>query len=134
MTSSAFLNAEELANFPKYKRWMTEKQFREGMAKIRSGTSKEDAAALFMILSSGAPYLEKPKADAAVGSWSDGQGGFNAGGFQATQLGAKSAVGFGFFFLYAFAPFSTYFFFLRAPLLIYLGIDLLPGQPRFWEH
>ncbi|CAK0906810.1 unnamed protein product [Prorocentrum cordatum] len=41
---------------------------------------------------------------------------------------------FAYWFLYVFAPFCSYFFFLRAPLLQFLGLDLLPGTPKFWER
>lgn len=119
---------------PKYERWMDSVQFLDVAKRLRPETSDKIITALFMVLAQGnAGYIQKFKVDEYLSSWRGGNSGFNSGAFQATAFGAKLNMGFAYWFLNIFAPFCTYFFFLRAPGIQFLGIDLLPGTPKFWE-
>lgn len=120
------------AELPKYKRWMDESQFQAAVMSISASSNPKTADALFKVLAGGnGGFLMKGKVDENLESWG-GTSTFNAGAFQTSMLSAKLNVGFAYWFLNIFAPFCTYFFFLRPPLVQYLGIDLLPTVPKFW--
>lgn len=70
--------------------------------------------------------------DAALASWVGDSGTLNTMGWSASVFWAKAQIAFGYAWLYGMSSFCTYFFILRPPLVIYLGIDLLPGQPQWW--
>jgi len=117
---------------PKYKRWMNEMQFQAAAKRISPSSSGKTADVLFKVLAQGnGGFLMKEKAESALQYWG-GTSTFNAAAFQTSMLGAKFNIGFAYWFLNIFAPFCTYFFFLRPPLLQYLGIDLLPNFPKWW--
>lgn len=118
---------------PKYKRWMDERQFGRLARNLRPQASDETVEILFMTLAQGnGGFIQKDIIEKYLESW--GRDSFNSGAFQGTVLGAKANMAFAYWFLYVFAPFCTYFFFLRAPLLGFTGLDLLPGTPKFWER
>jgi len=118
---------------PKYKRWMDGRQFAQAARRLRPQCSDETAEILFMTLAQGnGGFIQKDNVEGYLSSW--GKTNFNSGAFQGTMLGAKVNMMFAYWFLYVFAPFCSYFFFLRAPLLQFLGLDLLPGTPKFWER
>lgn len=119
---------------PKYKRWMNEIQFQAAAKRISPSSDGKTADVLFKVLAGGnGGFIMKEKVDGALQSWG-GTSTFNAGAFQTSMLGAKFNIGFAYWFLNIFAPFCTYFFFLRPPLLQYLGIDFLPGLPKWWTR
>lgn len=132
MESVAPVRGAVPTELPKYQRWMDESQFQAAAKKISPSLNPKTADALFKVLAGGnGGFIMKGKVDGALESWG-GTSTFNAGAFQTSMLFAKLNVGFAYWFLNIFAPFCTYFFFLRPPLLQYLGIDLLPTVPKWW--
>jgi len=125
---------ENFKQLPKYERWMDSAQFIDAMKGLRPGTSTEAAAALGLTLSGGSGFIQKERVEEAIGFWRSEGGGFNGGAFNLSLLQARSSVAFSFWFLNVFAPFCTYFFFLRPALCTFFGIDLLPGVPKFWDR
>jgi hypothetical protein len=118
----------EWTPLPKERRWMGLKEFMEASALANSNVS----TALFLVLSQGSGYLEKAKVDAALESWRSDSGGLNQAGWSVSMFWAKAQIAFGYAWLYGMSSFCGYFFFFRPPLVIYLGIDLLPGIPQWW--
>ncbi|CAK9072501.1 Hypothetical protein (Fragment) [Durusdinium trenchii] len=112
---------------PKEQRWMSLKEFSEAQ-----GSSGNVTEALFLVLSQGSGYLEKPKVDKALESWQSPDGSLNQMGWASSLFWAKAQIAFGYAWLYGMSSFCGYFFFFRPPLVIFLGIDLLPGVPQWW--
>eukprot|EP00931_Biecheleriopsis_adriatica_P123016 TRINITY_DN98073_c0_g1_i1.p1 TRINITY_DN98073_c0_g1~~TRINITY_DN98073_c0_g1_i1.p1 ORF type:complete len:257 (+),score=26.01 TRINITY_DN98073_c0_g1_i1:50-820(+) len=121
---------------PKYERFMDGVQFQTAARKLSPGVSDAAIQAVFMVLAKGrAGFIQKSAVDPTVAGWSNGlDGTFDAGGFNSSWLVSKANIAFAYWFLNVFAPFCTYFFFIRGPLKSYVGIDLLPGVPNFWER
>lgn len=129
-----FAPLESFTQLPKYERWMSLPQVYAALKRLRPGTSETAAAAFLMSISGGSGFLQKYKVQEAIDSWRSGQGGsFSAGAFSFSLAKARASVAFSFWFLNVFAPFCTYFFFLRPPLQIFAGIELLPGVPQWWN-
>jgi len=132
MASTSPVSGIVQQEIPKYQRWMSESQFQAAAKRIQPSVNAKTVDTLFKVLAGGnGGFIMKDKVDGALQSWG-GTSTFNAGAFQASMLGAKLNIGFAYWFLNIFAPFCTYFFFLRPPLLNFLGIDLLPGLPKWW--
>lgn len=135
MVKPDYIKDEAWEQLPKYKRWMNPVQWRSACDRLGAKMSRKEAEVLFGAIAGGAGFVEKFKVDEALSAWGGGAGGaYNPGAFQASLFRARFAVSFGYWFLYLFAPFATYFFFLRPPLKIFLGVDLLPGLPEFWAR
>lgn len=126
-------DTEDLKEIPRYRRWLTIRQVEAVLGRLRPGTSPTTASALVMTISGGSGFLQKNKVQEAFDSWSGG-GAFSSGAFGATMMQSRAAVAFSFWFLNVFAPFCTYFFFLRPPLKSFTGLDLLPGLPEWWNR
>ena len=95
------------------------------------GSSSNVSAALFLVLSQGSGYLEKGKVEKALESWKASDG-LDPLGWGTSLFWARAQIAFGYAWLYEMSSFCGYFFFFRPPLVIYLGIDLLPGIPQWW--
>jgi len=120
---------QEWTPLPKERRWMGLKEFME--ASGENSTNSNVSEALFLVLSQGSGYLEKSKVDDALESWRSTDG-LNQAGWGVSLFWAKAQIAFGYAWLYGMSSFCGYFFFFRPPLVIYLGIDLLPGIPQWW--
>lgn len=121
---------------PKYERFLDGVQFQQAARKLSPGVSDAAIQAVFMVLAKGrAGWIVKGAVDPVVADWSGGlDGSFDAGAFNFSWFASKANVAFAYWFLNIFAPFCSYFFFVRGPLKAYVGIDLLPGTPNFWER
>lgn len=136
MTEFEPLNKAGTPELPRGERWMDGVQFQAAARKLKPDASDAAIQAVFMVLARGnAGYIVKEVVGPVIAGWSCGpDGSFDSGAFQLAWAVSKANVVFAVWFLNVFAPFCTYFFFIRGPLKAFLGIDFLPGVPNFWDR
>eukprot|EP00929_Paragymnodinium_shiwhaense_P058175 TRINITY_DN29132_c0_g1_i2.p1 TRINITY_DN29132_c0_g1~~TRINITY_DN29132_c0_g1_i2.p1 ORF type:complete len:253 (-),score=61.73 TRINITY_DN29132_c0_g1_i2:173-832(-) len=120
-----YLKEDQWVPVPDEKRWLDLQQFRRVVDGFGTQYKPATVEIVFNSFTAGAAFVEKYKVADALSSWKDG-------GFQVSLLGTRLMIAFSYGWLYGMSTFCGYFFFFRPPLDSYLGIDLLPGIPKWW--